>query len=227
MKTHLLCLAAAVFASVATAAPARTLNVRAVTMADTYPGTELYAHTDAKEPGAKVTVKSFLNHEFDAVKLASGTLILTTKPEPASVSDKASVVANLKIPANMSSCIVLFLPGATDDTGSSELIDDSKAAFPPGSTLMINVTKSDVKLTLETKDFSVKAGTRLLIQNPPVGESNASAVKAFYQEGGAMTQFSSTSWPHPGTKRVIQIATEGRTSGKPELRGLKDIVTVK
>lgn len=42
-----------------------------------------------------------------------------------------------------------------------------------------------------------------------------------------MVQFSSCTWPHPGTKRVIQIVTEGRMSDKPELRGLKDIVTVK
>lgn len=230
MKTLLRTLTAAAmaasFSSMAAAGPA-TIALRAVTMADNQPGPELYAHSGGKQPGAKVNVKTFLNHESDVVNLESSTLVLTTKPEPASATDKDSVVATFKVDPALKSCIVLFLAGEGGNGVVAELIDDGKAAFPPGSILMINALKSDIKLTLETKDYSVKSASRLLIQNPPVGESNASAVKAFYQQGGSFQQFSSTSWPHPGIKRVIQVATEGRQAGKPEMRGIKDIIKVK
>lgn len=225
MKTLLRTVTLAVIGSTLAAAETRTLLIRAVGMADQLPGPELYAHSGGKQPGAKVNVKTFLNHESDPVAMESSTLVLTTTPEPSSVSNKDLVVATFKVEPAVKSCIVLFLAG--EGKAAAELIDDGKAAFPPGSILVVNALKSDIKLTLETKDYGVRSGSRLLIQNPPVGDNNSSAVKGFYQQGGSFQQFSSTSWPHPGIKRVIQVATEGRQAGKPELRGIKDIVKVK
>lgn len=206
-----------------TAAP-RQLNVRAITMTNDFPGKEVYLHAaGARKAGQKVTVKNFLNHEFDEVALESASFVVTAEADASSAANKEAVIGTFEAGSQIKSCILLFLPGAQSGKGSALMIEDGKSVFPPGATQLVNATKADIKLEIEGKPYEIKAGSRLVIKDQPVGESNASGVKAFTKTASGWAQFSSTTWPHPGTKRVIQIATDGRVSGKPEMRGVKDI----
>lgn len=227
MKTLILpALAAALFLAAPSTAGAadRDISLRAISMAGDFPGSEVFVHSaGSKQEGTKVTVKTFLNHESDAVTASSDTLILTGKADASSATDKAAVIGEVKLPAGAKSGILLFLPGAKGKPNSVSVIEDDRKTFPPGSTQVVNNTGSELRIEIEGKNFDVKAGGVLVIRDQPVGNNNASMVKGYIKTDGVWAQISSASWPHPGAKRVLQIATENARSGSAELRGVRDI----
>lgn len=202
----------------------RVVRLRAVSAAGEFPGTEVFAHSPgSKNPGGKIAVKGYLNHEFDAIPVEAGSLVFTSQAATTSAADKSALIAEVKIPAKAKSGILLFLPGIKKGPGSAVLLEDDKKSFPPGSVLVVNHTGFELRLEIEGKNFDVKSTDVMAIRDQPVGDGNASMVKGFIKNGNEWEMFYSGRWTHPGGKRIIQTVCENPQSGRPEMKGLKDI----
>lgn len=219
MKFHILTASIAIAAAVSSSAADRVVKLRAVSATEDFPTTEVFAHSPgSKKPGTKITAKGYLNHEFDPVAVEASSLVFT-----AGAADAAAPIAEVKIPDKAKSGILVFLPGIKKGPGSALLIEDDRKSFPPGSILVVNHTGFELRLEIEGKNFDVKAGGVLSIADQPVGDGNASMVKGFIKNGASWEMFHSGRWTHPGGKRVIQTVCENAQTGRPEMKGLKDI----
>lgn len=210
--------------TISTFAADRVVKLRAVSAAGDFPSTEVFAHSPgSKKPGCKIAVKDYLNHEFDAVTAEAGSLVFTSQAASSSAADKTSLIGEVKIPDKAKSGILLFLPGIKKGPGSALLMEDDKKSFPAGSILVVNHTGAELRLEIEGKNFDVKPSGVLPIADQPVGDGNASMVKGFIKSGTSWEMFYSGRWTHPGGKRVIQTVCENAQTGRPEMKGLKDI----
>ena len=202
--------------TVSASAADRVVKLRSVSVTDDFPGAEVFARSPGSEkPGTKIAAKGYLNHEFDSVTVEASSLVFTSGAE--------ATIAEVKIPDKAQSGILLFLPGVKKGPGTALLIEDDRKSFPPGSVLVVNHTGSDLRLEIEGKNFDVKAGVLFPIADQPVGDANASMVKGFIKNGESWELFYSGRWSHPGGKRVIQTVCENAQTGRPEMKGLKDI----
>jgi hypothetical protein len=125
----------------------------------------------------------------------------------------------------MSSGIFLVLPTGASDKGRFSVlpIADSTDAFPPGSLKLMNMSQLDVRVQLEKKDYEIKSGKTLLIENMPVGANNSAGMKAFCLKEGNWQRIGSGVWPSPGKKRVLQLFFVNPATGQLEMRGFRDI----
>lgn len=237
MPTRLaLALAAALLAAPPLAAqgpsqptPARALKLRCLSFRINQPLPPLFAHpaaAPADATGTPVAVKSYLNHESETIAFTGDQLVFTTAAGRASLTDPAALVATLKVPAGLRTAILIFLAG-DGQPGSPRCrvlpIDDSPRAFPPGSIRMVNLCHQPLRILLETTAFEFRSGESKLIEDPPVGPANASAMTAFTRAGDQWQGVNSASWPHPGRKRVIKVAFDNPASRQIEIRGIRDI----
>jgi hypothetical protein len=171
-------------------------------------------------------VKSFLNHEAATLKLKSPKIVLTTHAGAASEKDPAQLIGSCELPAKGGSVILLFVPEKPDSPTSKILvIDDSKKAFPAGTFKVANLSSLPVKLELEKKAFDFKPGEVLNIVDPPVNDASASTVKGTCESEGEWKNFFSSSWPHPGGKRVLQVIIDNPDSKLVDIRGFRDVAT--
>ncbi|WP_035611974.1 hypothetical protein [Haloferula sp. BvORR071] len=186
---------------------------------------ELHIHDAAGSATAgKIKVKTFLNHEFDLLVTKGGPVVITTKPEPASVKTEEDVVGKCELPAKAPSLILLLAPEAADKIQSKVTVLDATAkAFPPGSFYLVNLSTVPITVELETEKFECKAGESTVIKKPPVGEGSMSSMKAFREKDGKQEQISSGSWPSPGQKRVLQIFLENPSSKDIEVSSIQDL----
>lgn len=217
--------AAAVFS--ATLAYGQEYQVRGITLGQDNPPTEVHVHQDGGAPDAGVLeVKSFLNHEGTTFKLKGPKIVLTTQAGAASAKDPAQLIGSCELPAKGGSVILLFVPEKPDAPTSKILVlDDSKKAFPPGSFKVANLSSLPVKIEVEKKAFDFKPGEIRNIEDPPVNESSASAIKGTCESEGEWKSFFSGVWPHPGGKRVLQVITDNPDSKLVDIRGFRDVVT--
>lgn len=202
-------------------------QLRGISVKADVPGPELHVHHDGGTPDAGVIqVKSFLNHEADAVKLKGSKIVLTTQAGAASVKDPALVVGSCQLPAKGGSVILLFVPEKEGSPACKIVVlDDSKKAFPPGSIKIANLGSLPVKLELEKKAFDFKPGEIRNIEDPPVNESNNIGIKGTCEAGGQWQLFTSGVWAHPGPKRVLQVITDNASTKLVDIRGYRDVAT--
>jgi len=190
---------------------------------------EVFAHDPALEgkiQGVKIDMKSYLNHEFNLQPSHPQTLVFTNSADPASMKDAANVVAKTKVPANLKSGIFMFLPGsgkAGEPAFRVLVIEDSKRAFPPGSFKVMNLSPYKVVIQLEKQNYPFASGETKLIEDPPVGASNSSAMRAFASMNGQEQRIAATMWPHPGKKRSLQVMFLNPKTQQVEIRGIRDI----
>jgi hypothetical protein len=217
--------AAAVFSI--TAAYSQEYQIRGITVGQDNPGPEVHVHQDGGAPDAGVLeVKSFLNHEGTAFKLKGPKIVLTTQAGAASAKDPAQLIGSCELPPKGGSVILLFVPEkAGSPTSKIVVIDDGKKSFPPGSFKVANLSSLPVKIELEKKPFDFKPGEIRNIEDPPVNDANASAVKGTCETEGEWKMFSSGVWPHPGGKRVLQVITDKADSKTVDIRGFRDVAT--
>jgi len=216
------------------AAPAETagLRVRGLSFQLDSPPTDVFAHDaagDGKVPGVKLDVKSYLNHEFSGLPIKGDSLVFTKTADPAGIKDSANIVAKAKLPAGFRSGIFMFLPGsgkAGDPAFRVLVIEDTKKAFPPGSLKILNLSPLPVSITLEKEVFNFKSGETKVIEDPPVGPSQSSGMVAKAFKDGEWRKIGSGVWPHPGSKRVLQVLFENPKSQQVELRGIRDIARI-
>jgi hypothetical protein len=207
------------------AAGQQECRVRALSLQAGATPAELHAHVEAGTSTAGVvTIKTFLNHEHDTLKLRGSKLVFTAKPSPASARDAAVRVGSCEIPAAAKSVILLFIPETAGQPACRiVVVDDAAKAFPPGSIKVVNLSASPVKIQLEDQSFEFKQGEIRAIPDPPVGPNQASAMKGFFQRDGKWQDFASGAWPHPGDKRVLQILTDNPATKQVEIRGIRDV----
>lgn len=216
------------------AGPAETagLRVRGLSFQLDSPPTDVFAHDaagDGTVPGVRLDVKSYLNHEFSGLPIKGDSLVFTKSADPAGIKDSASVVARAKVPAGFRSGIFMFLPGtgkAGDPPFRVLVIDDAKKAFPPGSLKILNLSPLEVRIQLEKEVFSFKSGETKLIEDPPVAANQSSGMRAFCLKDGKWQRIGAGIWPHPGTKRVLQVLFENPKSKQVELRGIRDVAAI-
>ena len=192
---------------------------------------ELYAHSvsvpeDGQPEGVFVRTRTYLNHEVEVLPMHGDRLVFTTAADRASIEDPERVIGRVTVPSGVRSAILVFLPGARDP-GSSPCrvlpVEDTTRAFPRGSLKVINLSPLLLRLLLEKKQFDIPPGATRTIGDPPVGEHNASAMRAFTFKDDKWQRLGAGLWPHPGPKRVLQIAHLNPGSGQIEIRGIRDI----
>ena len=216
------------------AAPAETagLRVRALSFQLDSPPADVYAHDaagDGSVPGVKLDVKSYLNHEFSGLPIKGDSLVFTKTADPAGIKDSANIVAKTRLPGGFRSGIFMFLPGtgkAGDPAFRVLVIEDTKKAFPPGSLKILNLSPLPVSIMLEKETFNFKSGETKVIEDPPVGPSQSSGMVAKAFKDGEWRKIGSGVWPHPGSKRVLQVLFENPQSQQVELRGIRDIAKI-
>jgi hypothetical protein len=216
------------------AAPAETagLRVRGLSFQLDSPPADVFAHDaagDGTVPGVKLDVKSYLNHEFSGLPIKGDSLVFTKTADPAGIKDSANIVAKTRLPGGFRSGIFMFLPGtgkAGDPPFRVLVIEDNKKAFPPGSLKILNLSPLPVSIMLEKETFNFKSGETKLIEDPPVGPSQSSGMVAKAFKDGEWRKIGSGVWPHPGSKRVLQVLFENPKSQQVELRGIRDIAKI-
>ena len=208
------------------------LRVRGLSFQLDSPPADVFAHDAAGDglvPGVKLDVKSYLNHEFSALPIKGDSLIFTKTADPAGIKDSANLVARTRLPAGFRSGIFMFLPGtgkAGDPAFRVLVIEDTKKAFPPGSLKILNLSPLPVSIMLEKEVFNFKSGETKVIEDPPVGPSQSSGMVAKAFKDGEWRKIGSGVWPHPGSKRVLQVLFENPKSQQVELRGIRDIAKI-
>lgn len=191
---------------------------------------ELYAHTAiaAENPtdGVPVEVRNYLNHQIDSIPLYGSRVIFTTDPDPASVKDSKKVLAKVKVADDLRSAILMFVPGTGEDGDPPYRVlpvEDSPREFPRGSLKVMNLSPTPIRLMLEKQRYDLKPSATRVIEDPPVGDRNSSAMQAFIFRDEKWQRIGSGLWPHPGKKRVLQIAFFNPSSRNIEIRGIRDI----
>jgi len=205
------------------------LKIRALSFQLDSPPADVYAHdpaTGGKIPAVKIDMKSYLNHEFNLQPSHPESLVFTKSADVASLKDPASLVAKAKVPPNLKSGIFMFLPGS-GKAGEAPfrvlVVEDSQQAFPAGSFKVMNLSPHKVRIQLENQNYPFASGETKLIENPPVGPSNASGMKGFALIGQQEQRIAATIWPHPGKKRSLQVIFLNPKSGEVEIRGIRDV----
>jgi hypothetical protein len=189
----------------------------------------IYAHSVTNEPeapGVPVKVKTYLNHEVENLQMNGDRLVFTTSGERSSIKKADQIIAKARIPEKIRSAVLMFLPGSGKEGDPKYRvmpIEDTIQSFPRGSFKVINLSPMPLRITLEKKIYDIKAGGTRVIEDPPVNKRNASAMRAYNKPEGEWRNIGATSWPHPGTKRVIHLAFYNPNSKKVELRGIRDI----
>lgn len=205
----------------------REISVRALAFQPGFPP-EVHAHNPSGSSTAgPVEVRSFLNHESNVLKVEGDSVAFTRKSNPASAIDVNEVLCKVDLPASKSA-IVLFTSGENAKQPvqyRARAIDDSAKAFPAGSFLIVNFTKSPVKITLEGKSYEVAPDAVEAITKIPYTTRQNVRMQAFAKKGDDWNLISTGTWTNPGAKRVLEILTADPVSGQVEMRGIRDVAT--
>lgn len=209
-------------------AHADEFRVRAVSAVPGFPQDEVFVHDpEVRTQGKLVNVKAFLNHEADVINTRSRTLVFTNKASAESVKDEAALFGRVELGATRKSGIFVFLPSADDKVpGRMIEVDDGKAHFPAGSVLVVNRSALPLRILLAEEEFDFKADETRVIDKFPQVTGAGAPMKASVERDGSWVQVSSGLWPAPGTKRVLQVAYKNATTGRVEIRGIRDVMSV-
>jgi len=208
--------------------PATRTEIRLLAFQPDLATDEAYAHdpaAPAETVAIKVPIKSYLNHEFATVMLAGQRLVITTKPERASLTRAEEVLGETTLADGVRSAILLFLPAPPGGKTRCRImaIDDSKRAFPAGSFRVSNLSPQPVRIVLEEKTYDFKPGEIQFIIDPPVRAGKQSGMKAFAFHDQVWQRIGSGIWPAPGANRVVQVLFENPASGQVQLRAFDDV----
>lgn len=201
----------------------RSVTLRLVSFYSESANAELHAH-DSKNPakpiGVKTPLKNYLNHEVVDLILLGSELSFTN----ASAAPKAEeILGSVTLPASGSRFLLMFFPAAEKGKFQIMAVEDSLKAFPLGSFRVFNLSRSNIRLTLEKTNYDFKPGSSQVISDPPVQENMHSAMYAHAQVADQWQRIGSGLWPHPGKKRDLEFFFENPQTKQIELRGFRDI----
>ncbi len=171
-------------------------------------------------------IKSYLNHESNLLTIKGKHLVFTAKSSPSSATDVNLVYGQLEVPATMKSAILLFLPESDAPENHKcqvMAIDDSPKEFPAGSFKVSNFSESPVKIELEEEATEIAPGESKVITKVKYGENQSASMRAFTKRDDQWVMISTSSWPNPGSKRVLQIFYKDLATKEVQLRGVRDV----
>lgn len=200
-------------------------KVRGLTLQSGTPANEAEVFNQALTKAVgDVRIKTFLNHESDVLQFKDSTLNFSTHPDAAGAKDPDAFIGTCQIPAEAKSVILLFIPEVAGMPASKIVaIDDGAKSFPPGATMVINLTEASVKIELEDKEYIFDAHEARAITDQPVNDRNSSGMTAGIEKNGEWETFSTAVWSHPGNKRVLQLITEAPDTQQVSIRGVRDV----
>lgn len=172
--------------------------------------------------GLDAPIKGYLNHEDLGLTLYGSEMIFSKSAKAEDAKKPEFQLAKVTLPKTGNRFMLVFLPDA-NQTFRILPLDDSIKEFPLGSYRVISLSRFPVRLTLEDKIYEYKPGQSEVIADPPVQGNNHSAMYAYSQIDGKWQRIGSGAWPHPGTKRSVQIFFDNPLSKQTELRGFRDI----
>ena len=212
----------------AVAAEPIPVNLRLLAFQPTQASDEVFLHDPAAAsagPGLRLPLRSYLNHESVPAVLKNRKLVLTTKPDPASIEDPGQRLAEATLPKGLDSAVLLCLPDAEGAKNPFRLlvIDDSEKSFPAGSFRITNLSPSKVRLELEKRPWVIEPGATELIVDPPVRHGDLCGMKAYALQNRNWHRIASGIWPHPGRERVIQLLYYHPGARKIQLRAFDDV----
>ncbi len=196
------------------------------------PPADVFVHDaagDGSVPGVRLDVKSYLNHEYSGLPIKGDNLVFTKTADPAGLKDSANVIARTKLPGGFKRGIFMFLPGSGkpgEPPFRVLVVDDTRQSFPPGSLKILNLSPLPVSIKLEKEVFNFKSGETKVIEDPPVAANRSSSMVAMAFKDSQWRKIGSGIWPHPGSKRVLQVLFENPKSQQVELRGIRDIASI-
>ena len=189
---------------------------------------EAFAHDPAGDENAApvaTPIKGFLNHEFFTVPLAGRKIVFTANKNRTSLKNPEDLIAEVTLPANVTSALLLFLPPNPGAKAKSQImvIDDSRRAFPPGSFHMTNLSPVPIRLMLEQKTFEFAPGKTTLIQDIPTRENSMTGMRAWALKDKQWKPVATSLWPHPGDRRSVIVAFQDPESGYIHFRAFDDV----
>lgn len=203
---------------------ARPVEVRCLSLASGYPETAVFAHENSgKTDACELQVKTFLNHKSETLQVEGGEVTFSGSAETPKEGPGAGALGKVSIPDGLQSCVFVFEAPSDGKPARVHVVDDAVARFPKGSLKVLNLTGAVLRLKLEGKVFDCPADKQTVIEDPPVGERNASAMQAFCKRNGQWIQVATSNWSHPGKKRVLQVATLDRSGRRVMMKGYRDI----
>lgn len=201
----------------------RAVTLRLLSFNGESANAELHAHDSqnpAKPIGVKTPLKNYLNHEVvDLILLGSELTFSTASATP----KDTEVLGKVTLPSSGSRFLLMFFPAAEKGKFQIMAIDDSLKAFPLGSFRVFNLSRSNIRLTLEKTNYDFKPGSAQVISDPPVQDNMHSAMYAHAQVADQWQRIGSGLWPHPGQKRDLEFFFENPQTKQIELRGFRDI----
>ena len=214
------------FSIVNPAAAGESLTVRGLVLQPGFPR-ELHAHdASGNSTAGQVEVKSYLNHESNVLKPESDQLVFTQVMRPISASDVNEVVGQLKVPANLKSAILLFIPENTDLNAPKcqvQAVDDSTKEFPAGSFKVTNFTDAEAKIVLDGSEILIPAGESKVILKLKYNEQESIGMAAYSKKGEEWETVTTGSWTNPGTRRVLEVLYKDPKRDKIMLKGVIDM----
>lgn len=205
-----------------------TFTVRCLAFQPGFPG-ELHAHdAGGNSTAGQVEIKSYLNHETNVLKPESDQLVFTQVMRPASATDVNEVVGQFKIPTNLKSAILVFLPENSEPDKPKcqvQAVDDNAKDFPAGSFKVTNFTDSEVKIVLDGNENLIPAGESKVISKLKYNDQESIGMSAYSKKGEEWETITTGSWTNPGARRILEVLYKDPKRGKVMLKGVIDTPT--
>lgn len=169
-------------------------------------------------------IKAFLNHQTVTLKGPARKLVFTRDADRDSITRKGSLIAEVKLPENARTLLLLFLPDKGGANASSRImiLDESPGAFPFGSYLVTNQSERAVRLRLEHENFRFEPAQLGLIEKPPALENDRLAMRAFEHNNNKWNPIAVGRWPHPGDNRILLVFHPNPETGVLNVRMFED-----
>ncbi|MBK1832976.1 hypothetical protein [Roseibacillus ishigakijimensis] len=245
---------ALLFLSLASVSWANDIRLRALTVSRGFPQGEVFLHSsNGQAPGQPIAIKTYLNHEFETARVESKSWVFTSEADPASVEDASKVLARAEVTEASPSYILIFQeneavavePLTEEETpesqeseglaeevvespaeipGSVAVLPDSAQAFPPGGTLVLNLSDRDLRIELEETPYDCASQTHIVITGQKTKANNSSSmVVKEKDENGEWSSINSGSLSHPGDKRLVHLYSQRSPGGRIFLKPFRDI----
>lgn len=207
------------------------LNLRFVTVDKSEEASAIFAHDPdgrAGEPGRLIEPRAYLA-DTGRINFRGSKVVLTSAKDPESLSDPSSVLASSYIGQSSGRGVMLLLPGTgkpADPPAQLLFVDDRFSSFPAGSTLLINASSRDIRLTLEKELLDCPSGEQVLIKDPPVNKIGGTSVRGIFRRDEEWRAFFSALWPQPGPNgRALQVCFDSR-SPEVMIMGIRENLAV-
>ena len=203
------------------------LNLRFLAVGDEERSGEIFAHDpDGREgeQGRRIEPRALLS-DTGRINFRGGKIVLTTGKDPESLSNPSSIVAFSYVGQTRGRGVMLLLPGTGkpgDPPAQLLFVDDRFSKFPAGSTLLVNASSKDIRLTLGEDPLDCRSGEQVIIKDPPVNELGITSVRGYFQKDDAWRPFVAAAWPQPGPDgRTLQVCLDGKS---PEvlMKGIRE-----